>query len=141
MSIATWRRSVTVPVSALVVMVLVLIGCGPDATDDSSRTPPDTDAAVPTNLRRGASLSKACLMCHSTDGSPKVGPTWLGLAGSQRPLEDGTTVTADGQYLARSIRDPQAQIVKGFTPVMQPYTELSDAEIQDIIAYLESLDE
>lgn len=79
-------------------------------------------------------------MCHSTDGSRKVGPTWLGLAESQRPLKDGTAVTADAECLARSIRDPQAQIVDGYPPLMQPYTELSDAEIEDIIAYIQSLD-
>ncbi len=56
----------------------------------------------------------ACAGCHSLDGSPGPGPTVKGLAGSRVELDDGTTVTADDAYLAESLTDPDAKVVKGF---------------------------
>ena len=58
--------------------------------------------------------STGCSGCHSLDGSAGVGPTMQGLAGSTVTLDDGSTVTADGTYLARSITDPDAQVSEGF---------------------------
>jgi mono/diheme cytochrome c family protein len=65
---------------------------------------------------RGKELftADACSGCHSLDGSAGAGPTLAGLAGSKVTLDDGSTVTADDAYLARSITDPDAQIVKGY---------------------------
>lgn len=56
----------------------------------------------------------ACAGCHSLDGSPGAGPTIKGLAGSRVELEDGTAVTADDAYLAESLTDPDAKVVKGY---------------------------
>lgn len=82
-----------------------------------------------------------CLACHSTDGTESVGPTWLGLAGSERELASGETVTADDAYLNSSIIDPAAQIVAGFDDLM-PKTygdSLTQDEIDDLIEYIKSL--
>jgi cytochrome c oxidase subunit 2 len=82
-----------------------------------------------------------CRACHSIDGSPLVGPTWKGIFGTQEELTDGTTVTVDAEYIRNSIRDPGAQIVAGFQNLM-PATvgaELTDDQIADIAAFLESL--
>ncbi|MDH3306797.1 MAG: cytochrome c [Acidimicrobiia bacterium] len=81
-----------------------------------------------------------CLACHSTDGTPKLGPTWLGLAGSERMLLDGTTVIADSDYLRRSIMDPGAQVAEGFSDLMiKTFAEsLSAEEIDALVAYIES---
>lgn len=62
----------------------------------------------------------ACNACHSLDGTIIVGPTWDGLFGSERPLADGTTVTADEAYIHESIVDPNAEIVAGFAPNIMP---------------------
>ena len=67
-----------------------------------------------------------------------MGPTWKSLYGKQEILTDGTTVLADEAYLARSIREPQAQLVKGFAPIMPP-TALSDQEVAALVAYIQSL--
>jgi cytochrome c oxidase subunit 2 len=87
-----------------------------------------------------------CNACHSTDGSVIVGPSYLHLYGSQQTvIRDGKeiTVTADDEYIRKSIRDPDADVVKGFQKgVMQPYQdELSDDDITKIIEYLKSLNE
>ena len=82
--------------------------------------------------------ANGCLACHSLDGSDLVGPTWLGLYEAPVELADGTVVTADDAYLIESIVDPNATIVAGYAPVMPPYT-MSEADLADIIAFIESL--
>lgn len=82
-----------------------------------------------------------CVQCHSAaDGVNVRGPSWAGLAGSEVTLEDGTTVTADREYLERAITDPPAQIVDGFKPIM-PKVPLDDTQMDQIIAYIEALSE
>jgi cytochrome c oxidase subunit II len=83
-----------------------------------------------------------CSVCHSVDGTTKIGPTWLHLYQSQVTLSDGSKVTADQKYLSDSITNPNLQIVAGFTPNVMPQTfgeSLDQSQIQAIIAYLESL--
>ena len=82
--------------------------------------------------------AKACVACHSTNGSAGVGPTWKGLYQSTRELEDGTTVTADEAYLEESISDPTAKVAQGFMPIMSA-TPFTDDEMSAIIAYIKSL--
>lgn len=83
--------------------------------------------------------SQGCVGCHSVDGRPNVGPTWLGLWESERELESGETVIADAAYLHESIVDPNAQIVRGYPAAMPPYGHLTDEEIDALIAFIESL--
>lgn len=61
-----------------------------------------------------------CAGCHSLSGSKGVGPALNGLAGSTVTLSDGSKITADDAYLARSITEPDAQIVKGFQKGVMP---------------------
>ena len=79
-----------------------------------------------------------CVSCHTIDGSRQVGPSWQGIWGSQRQLEDGQEVTVDENYIADSIRNPNAQIVEGY-PAVMPVQDLSDAEIESVILYIQSL--
>ena len=83
---------------------------------------------------------QGCVSCHTVDGSPSLGPTWKGLYGSERELEDGTTVIADEEYLELSIFEPNAQIVKGYRPVMPAYrSKLTEEELHGIIEYIKTL--
>jgi cytochrome c oxidase subunit 2 len=82
-----------------------------------------------------------CLQCHTTDGSSATGPTWKGLAGSNRPLPTGEFVRADESYLFNSIVAPSSQVVEGYDDVM-PSTfadQLTEAEINDLVAFINSL--
>lgn len=92
-------------------------------------------------VERGKQLAQAngCLGCHTTDGRPSVGPTWLGLYGRVETLQDGSTVTVDEAYLKEAILDPNAKIVKGFPPAMPAFETLSDEELQALIAFIKSL--
>jgi len=98
-------------------------------------------AAAETPEGRGKILVAAngCSGCHTIDGGPGVGPTWLGLAGSKVELSDGTEVTADDAYLAQSIKAPQSQIVAGFENQKMIEFTLTDEQIADIIAYIRTL--
>ncbi|MFW6075071.1 MAG: c-type cytochrome [Chloroflexota bacterium] len=81
-----------------------------------------------------------CASCHTTDGSQMTGPTWQGLWGSERTLEDGSTVTADEEYIAESIREPDAKIVEGFGEGIMPAFDLSDEEIEQVIAFMQTVE-
>lgn len=94
---------------------------------------------------RGKRISetKGCIACHSIDGSPSVGPTWLALYAAERQLVDGTTAIADDEYLRLSIVQPEVNIPVGYPPNVMPgiYDELlTDQQIEDIIAYIRSLE-
>jgi cytochrome c oxidase subunit 2 len=79
-----------------------------------------------------------CAACHGNNGQGGVGPAWAGDLGKQIELTDGSTVTVDEAYLRRSIADPSAQVHAGFTVAM-PENQLTDAEIDKIIAYIVAL--
>jgi cytochrome c oxidase subunit II len=84
---------------------------------------------------------KGCVACHTTDGAKLVGPTWKGLWGSQVAiLTDGkeTTVTADEDYIKRSISHPPKEVVKGFAPQM-PKADLKERDVADLVAFIKSL--
>ena len=83
-----------------------------------------------------------CLGCHSLDGSPKAGPTFKGIWGrSVTVVTDGKerSVTVDEAYLRRSILEPNADVVKGFQPIMPSFSgKLSDADLAAIIGFFRS---
>lgn len=90
---------------------------------------------------RGQALvaGNGCAACHSTNGSAGIGPTWLGLFGSQVKISGDGTVTADEAYIHESIKAPQAKIVAGFENQLMPNFGLTDAQINDIVAYIKTL--
>jgi cytochrome c oxidase subunit 2 len=83
--------------------------------------------------------SSGCAGCHGQDFGGGAGPTWIGLAGSDVELKNGTVVVADTAYLTRAIADPSAELVADYNLKM-PANRLSDAEIADIVAFIETLD-
>lgn len=82
-----------------------------------------------------------CTTCHSSvQGGPTApGPNLFGIAGTEVALEGGASVTADAAYLEHSIREPQAQIVHGYTGVTMSHFRLGDAQIQSLVEYISSL--
>ena len=87
----------------------------------------------------GAKLyaSKACITCHSLDGSKKTGPTFKGLFGHPVALKDGGSVTADEEYIRKSIVEPGSQIVAGYDPVMPVFAgTLSAEDIDALVAFV-----
>ncbi len=83
--------------------------------------------------------SNGCVGCHTITGTNGTGPTWKGLAGSQVPLADGSTVTADDAFLTESIKSPNAKVVKGFAPVMPAFASLTDDQVKALVEYIKSV--
>ena len=84
---------------------------------------------------------KACLACHSVDGSPSVGPTFKGLFGTRQTVlvgGDEQVVIADEAFLKRAIVKPEAVVIKGYPAIMPP-SSLSHGELAQIVSYIESL--
>lgn len=89
---------------------------------------------------RGKSLSTSsgCAGCHGANGQGGVGPTWQGLAGSERELAGGTIVIADEAYLVRAIKEPEADLLADYA-VQMPRNNLDDQQVADIVAYINDL--
>ncbi len=98
------------------------------------------DAGAEVSASRGESLytQYACNTCHSLDGSRLVGPSFQNLFGNDRPLEDGSVVTADEDYIYESITEPSAKVAEGYPNVMQPYDYLSESELQSLIEFIKA---
>jgi cytochrome c oxidase subunit 2 len=78
-----------------------------------------------------------CAQCHGG-----TCPPMRGLFGGAVALDNGSTVTADIDYLRESILNPQAKIVAGYPPQMPTFTGVvSETELQQLIAYIRSLSE
>ena len=85
---------------------------------------------------------KGCLPCHSLDGSPGVGPTFKGLYNSQvKVVRSGKrlTVTADDAYLKESIRQPALDVVEGYQPIMPPFPDLKDEEVEALVTFIKGV--
>ncbi len=94
---------------------------------------------------RGAKLYnlKACVGCHSVtpETQGKSGPSWHGLFGKNIPLEDGSSVLGDENYIRESILNPQAKIHKGYAGVLMPsyQGQLNEDEVSALIEYIKTL--
>lgn len=110
--------------------------------DENAPKPSPRRAPRPREARALKILDdRQCLVCHTLDGTPRLGPSFLGLFGSTRTVLSAgkrRTLVADEPYLRRAIQDPGAEIVAGFPPNM-PATTLSNSELDAVTAYLKSL--
>ena len=101
----------------------------------------------PASLEEGQRIYKmmGCMACHAADDSvqPKIGPSWKGLYGKERPIVKQPSVIADEAYLREAILTPAARVVKGFEKVeagMPQYAGvLTDAQVESLILFIKSL--
>jgi cytochrome c oxidase subunit 2 len=92
------------------------------------------------DVGRGLYATKACVGCHSLDGTRIVGPSFKGVFGKTENLEGGSSVQVDENYIRESILTPTAKIVAGYQPAMPPYAgQLSEDEIKAIIEFIKSV--
>lgn len=125
---------------AIIAVAIPMVIIAANLTDGGGSTaaPGTTVPALP---GEDIAVGAGCLGCHMIDGSDWTGPTWLGLAGTEREFESGDSAIADDAYLTESIVDPAARIVAGYQNVMpQTYSDtLTQDEIADIVEYINSL--
>ncbi len=96
------------------------------------------DVVISAELGQKVFQQNGCQACHSVDGTTIIGPSLKGVFGHEVELADGTTVTADEDYITESITEPNAKVVKGFAPIMAPFS-LQEHEIKSLIEYLKTL--
>jgi cytochrome c2 len=154
------KRSLLLSVGLFAVLSLFLAACGdedddPTATSAVAITPTVAAEETPAGDDDGDDgddgeiivgdaelgeeiVSAQCSACHSIDGSELVGPTFEGIWGREETLDDGSTVVVDEAYVVESIREPNAKVVEGYQPVM-PAFDLSDDDIANVIAYMQSI--
>lgn len=100
------------------------------------------DPAAPLLADRGREVFEAngCELCHSIDGSEKIGPSLAGIWNTEQPLVDGSFARVDTAYVHESVIAPQAKIVQGFDGAMPTYEGLVTTEDLDALAdYIRSL--
>jgi cytochrome c oxidase subunit 2 len=86
---------------------------------------------------------KGCVACHTTDGTPKIGPTLKGVFGKKETvIRDGKEreITVDEAFIKQTLLHPEIDRVKGFPPIMpSQHGQLTDKEIHEIIEYIKGL--
>jgi cytochrome c oxidase subunit 2 len=121
------------------------IGGGTSVIDEGSAgSQVETVEAAPATMAdAGAQLFQnlGCQSCHRDNGSG-AGPSLVGLWEEEVELEGGQTVTADIDYVRRSILDPHAELVAGYPPIMPTYEgQINEEELLTLVEYIRSLSE
>lgn len=113
----------------------------PDAVKPSNSNTPLSEAEMVLMGEQVYTL-KGCAACHKTDGTSQVAPSWKGLYGKEeKVLENGKeiTVKVDDAYIKESIKTPNQKLTVGFEKTPMPIFPLTDEDIDQIIAYIKSL--
>jgi cytochrome c oxidase subunit 2 len=111
----------------------------PEPTTTLRKLPEPPKASEPAGL--AILRAKGCLVCHSVDGKPMVGPTLRALYGKQEMVVTNgklRSVIVDEAHLRMAIQDPMKDVVKGFPPTM-PTTPVSPQELSEVVSYLKTL--
>lgn len=140
MSLVQFRRW-GIRAALVVVVALAAAGCGGSDTANSPGNGDGGNGEVNLDaLQANIDLSReaGCSGCHTIDGKSSYGPTWEGLYGSEITLEDGTTRTADEEYIRTAIVDPSAERREGVRGTM-PQNRLSDEEVDTLIELIQAL--
>ncbi|MDX2131684.1 MAG: cytochrome c oxidase subunit II [Planctomycetota bacterium] len=82
-----------------------------------------------------------CASCHTIDGSPNTGPTWLNAYGATHEMTNGEQVTVDDAYILESIMEPSKRVVKGFENGNMPSFRglLTPTQVDGIIQFMKSI--
>lgn len=111
------------------------------SSDEPTPTPTESNGGEPTgDPDAGQQIfnSQGCSGCHSTGTDSVVGP---GLADVWDRAGDRVEGLSAAEYIRESIREPDAFVVEDFPNAMQafPESDISESEMQDLIAYLRTL--
>ena len=103
--------------------------------------PPDA-SVEPATAEQGRKVYErmGCIGCHTTDGTPKVGPSLAHYVGSTLKLDDGTTVVADQARFRARLLHPNHGGQAGYNYVGPSYeAQLKAREIDALIVYVKTL--
>jgi cytochrome c2 len=130
----------------IVALSLALVACGGDDGGDAAEAEvagvgsATNGEALYKQTTIGSASAPGCITCHSLEeGVSLVGPSHAGMGLRAETAASGMSAA---EFLEQSIREPDAVITEGFSPgvMYQNYdNELTDQEIADLVAFLESL--
>jgi cytochrome c oxidase subunit 2 len=85
-------------------------------------------------------LKYQCIACHGGDSQARA-PLLEELYGKTVTLTDGRVVDATEDYLRRSIRDPKADIVSPYQPIMPAFgpDQMDDLQLQQLVEFIKTL--
>ena len=115
-------------------------GGDPVPTEPSGATvtpQPTEPSSEPDPAAGEATFATNCATCHNTDSTVKVGPGLGGISDRAGSRVEG--MSAD-DYIRTSIEEPMAFVVDGFPPIMPMFTQLGPQDIENLLAYLKTLD-
>ena len=127
-------------------LVLLVVACGGGDEEEKEEPAPVSGAAG--DAAQGEELFKqtligsqpGCISCHSLEPDKVlVGPSMAGVANRAGSRVAGESAE---EYLRQSILSPDAYTVDGFSAGLMPAglaNELSDQQLDDIVAYLLTL--
>lgn len=116
----------------IILLMLGLALAGLFSACGSAETAPDSG--------QNLAVLKGCSARHAVDETPKIGPSWVGLYGSQVELDDDSFINADEAYLIESTKEPNAKIVKGYTKGSMPAIVLTEEELNALVVYIKSIE-
>lgn len=117
-------------VASVAFALLALASCGEQE--------PPVALSPEAELGREIANNNGCASCHGKNGQGVTAPSWQGIYGENVAVEAGGTVLVDDDYLYRSITEPQADIVSGWT-IKMPRNKLTDEQIASVITYIKEL--
>jgi cytochrome c oxidase subunit II len=94
-----------------------------------------------TLARQGEHLYRhlGCSGCHEPQSQIRA-PSLRGLFGRVVPLEDGSLVVADKEYIRDSILLPQKHIAAGYQPIMPTFQgQLTEEQVLQLVEYIRHL--
>ena len=99
-----------------------------------------TAATTPSQQGEALYRQYGCGNCHGATDSSRA-PSLVGLYGKNRILTDGKVIPADRNYIRKAIISPENTLLKGYGTVtrMPSYKDLSEDDINQLIAYIQSL--
>ena len=100
-----------------------------------------TESSGTADAARQIMEDQGCFTCHSTDGTENVGPTLKGIWGRTVTVTAGgktIELKADEAYLRKALKEPSAELVKGYDDLMPP-AEATEEQMGILLEYLKTL--
>jgi cytochrome c oxidase subunit 2 len=106
-------------------------------------SPPEPHPTAGEHAGLAVMRAKGCLVCHSLDGTPMVGPTFKGLLGRKEHVLAGghrKPIVVDEARLRRAIQLPGEEPVEGYPIGVMPQVPLEGGELDQMVDCIKNLE-